>query len=61
VDNGPVTSRADNLYEAGAGLVWEFAPRWTLRPEILYIHDDSNVFVHNYSSTEAWVNVRFRF
>jgi hypothetical protein len=47
------TSRADSLHEAGAGPVWEFAPRWTLRPEILYIYDDGNVFVHNYGSTEV--------
>lgn len=53
--------RKDNLYEVGAGLVWEFAPGWTLRPEILYIRDQSNATAFNYSSTEAWLNIRTDF
>lgn len=51
-------SREDNLYEGGAGLVWAFAQTWTLRPELLYIRDQSNVVAFNYSSTEVWLNVR---
>jgi len=54
-------TRKDNLYEVGAGLVWEFARGWTLRPEILYIRDQSNATAFNYSSTEAWLNVRTDF
>jgi tetratricopeptide (TPR) repeat protein len=54
----PNLSRKDNMYEFGGGLVWEFAKGWSLRPEILYILDDSNVFSNNYSSTEVWVSVR---
>jgi tetratricopeptide (TPR) repeat protein len=61
VDNAPVSSRKDDLYEVGAGLVWDFAPGWSLRPEILYIKDDSNEFFENYSSTEMWVNLRRSF
>lgn len=53
--------RKDNLYEVGAGLVWEFSPGWTLRPEILYIRDQSNATAYNYSSTEAWLNIRTDF
>ena len=51
-------SREDNLYEGGIGLVWAFAGTWSLRPELLYIRDQSNVVALNYSSTEAWLNVR---
>ena len=51
-------SREDNLYEGGAGLIWAFADTWTLRPELLYIRDQSNVVALNYSSTEVWLNVR---
>jgi tetratricopeptide (TPR) repeat protein len=50
--------REDDLYEAGAGLTWEFAKSWSLNPEILYIRDDSNILVNNYSSTEIWFTVR---
>jgi hypothetical protein len=42
-------------------VVWEFARNWTLRPEILYIRDQSNAIAFNYSSTEVWLNVRYGF
>ncbi|MGO4394489.1 tetratricopeptide repeat protein [Variovorax sp. M-6] len=58
LDNSVVLRRKDNLYEVGAYLVWEFAPSWTLRPELLWIRDQSNSVGFNYSSTEFWLNVR---
>ncbi|HEY0503420.1 MAG TPA: tetratricopeptide repeat protein [Lysobacter sp.] len=58
LDESVILRREDNLYEGGAGLVWEFAPSWSLRPELLYIRDQSNVVAFNYSSTEVWLNVR---
>lgn len=51
-------TRADDLFEFGGGLVYRFADGWTLRPEILYIRDESNTLWGNYSSTEVWVAVR---
>jgi hypothetical protein len=57
-DEANINTRNDNLYEVGGGLVWEFAERWTLNPEILYIRDQSNVLGANYSSTEVWATVR---
>jgi tetratricopeptide (TPR) repeat protein len=56
-----VKTRADDLFEFGGGLIYRFAPDWTLRPEILYILDDSNTLWGNYSSTEFWVSVRRAF
>lgn len=50
--------RRDNLYEVGGGLTWEFAPTWTLNPEVLYIRDESNFLSPNYSSTEVWITLR---
>jgi len=61
VDQSVNLTRKDNLYEVGAGLVWDFAPGWSLRPEILYIRDQSNATAFNYSSTEAWINIRTDF
>lgn len=58
LDESVILRRQDNLYEGGAGLIWAFADGWSLRPELLYIRDQSNVVGFNYSSTEAWVNVR---
>lgn len=53
-----VGEREDDLYEAGAGLTWEFADSWSLNPEVLYIYDDSNILAEEYSSTEIWFTVR---
>ena len=53
-----ITTRNDNLYEAGAGLTWEFARGWSFNPEILYIRDQSNILAVNYSSTEIWITLR---
>jgi tetratricopeptide (TPR) repeat protein len=54
-------TRNDNLYEVGGGLIWQFAPHWSLNPEVLWIRDDSNVVAFDYSSIEAWFTVRFDF
>lgn len=56
-----VKTRADDLFEFGGGLIYRFADGWTLRPEILYILDDSNTLWGNYSSTEYVVSVRRTF
>lgn len=61
VDQSVGLTRQDNLYEVGAGLVWTFMPGWSLRPEILYIRDQSNAVAFNYSATEAWINLRVDF
>ena len=38
-----IATRNDNLYEVGGGLTWQFAPKWSLNPEVLYIRDQSNI------------------
>ena len=53
-----IAARNDNLYEIGGGLTWQFAPSWSLNPEILYILDKSNILAANYSSTEIWITLR---
>ena len=53
-----IGTRNDNLYEVGGGLTWQFAPTWSLNPEILYIRDQSNILANNYSSTEIWITLR---
>ena len=53
-----IGTRNDNLYEVGSGLTWQFAPKWSLNPEILYIRDSSNILANNYSSTEIWITLR---
>jgi len=54
-------TRADDLFEFGGGLIYRLVDGWTLRPEILYVRDESNALWGNYSSTEVWVAVRRAF
>jgi hypothetical protein len=56
-----IGTRNDNLYEVGGGLTWQFAPNWSLNPEILYIRDSSNILAAQYSSTEIWITLRWDF
>jgi hypothetical protein len=56
-----VVTRADDLYELGGGLTWEFGDGWSLNPEILYVEDNSNILAVNYSSTEIWLTLRYDF
>jgi tetratricopeptide (TPR) repeat protein len=56
-----IGTRNDNLYEVGGGLTWQFAPSWSLNPEILYIRDSSNILAAKYSSTEIWITLRLDF
>lgn len=56
-----IGTRNDNLYEVGGGLTWQFAPSWSLNPEVLYVRDHSNILAANYSSTEIWVTLRLDF
>jgi tetratricopeptide (TPR) repeat protein len=53
--------RNDDLYYAGAGLVWQLGSGWSLRPELLYEYEDSNLDALTYSGTEIWVDIRKRF
>jgi hypothetical protein len=46
---------------AGGGLIWSFAPGWTLRPAFEYDWENSNIPALAYSKTEVWVTVRKSF
>jgi hypothetical protein len=54
-------TRTDDLVYVGGGLVWRFAPGWSLRPTIEYDWEGSNIPALEYSKTEVWVTVRKSF
>jgi len=54
-------TRSDDIYELDAGPTWTVAPGWSLRPQVLYLRDESNSLWGIYSSTEAWLMVRKSF
>jgi hypothetical protein len=53
--------RNDDLWYVGGGLVWRFAPGWSLRPTFEYDWEDSNIPALTYSKTEVWLTVRKSF
>ena len=53
--------RNDDLWYVGGGLVWQFAPGWTLRPTFEYDWEDSNIPALTYSKTEFWLTARKSF
>ena len=53
--------RNDDLWNFGGGLVWGFAPGWSLRPTFEYNWEDSSIAELAYSSTELWLTVRKSF
>jgi tetratricopeptide (TPR) repeat protein len=54
-------ARNDDLWYVGGGLVWRFAPGWSLRPTFEYDYEDSNLPALTYSKTEFWLTVRKSF
>lgn len=60
-DEDLLVQRSDDLVYAGGGLLWSFAPGWTLRPAIEYDWENSNIPALAYSKTEVWVTVRKSF
>jgi hypothetical protein len=50
--------RSDDLVYVGGGLVWRFAPGWSLRPTFEYDWEGSNIPALEYSKTEFWLTVR---
>lgn len=60
-DVGTIGTRNDNLYEAGGGVLWGFAPHWEAGPSLLHVRDTSNILGVNYSFTEFSLVLRREF
>jgi tetratricopeptide (TPR) repeat protein len=55
------TKRRDDLYDVTAGLTWSFAKGWSLRPQVVYYKNKSNLTLFEYDRTDASVNLRTDF
>ena len=51
-------TRRDRLRDLSAGLAWEFARGWSLRPQITRTRNRSNVPLNDYRRTETSITVR---
>ncbi len=48
-------------YELAAGLAYSLARGWSVRPELLYLRDEGDALLSDYSATEIWITVRKSF
>jgi hypothetical protein len=52
------TQRADTVYEASASAVWRCAPAWSVKPQLSWLRNSSNLSVNDYERVEAAVVLR---
>jgi hypothetical protein len=50
--------RRDTLYDMALGITWTLAPGWSLRPQLVYIKNDSNLAIFEYEKTDVSINLR---
>ncbi len=50
--------RKDTLYDMALGITWTFAQGWSLRPQVVYIKNDSNLAIFEYEKTDVSINLR---
>lgn len=56
-----LTTREDWLYDAAVGLSWRVKDSWSVRPQVSYSKNDSNISIYEYKRTDASVTVRWDF
>jgi FimV-like protein len=53
-----LVDRVDTLYDASIGLTWQFMRDWSLRPQLQYTHNASNVELYDFDRTDVSINLR---
>lgn len=53
--------RAERQYDFAAGAIWRFAKDWSLRPQIAYTRNKSNVVLYDYGRVDASLTLRLEF
>ncbi|MGP1678306.1 MAG: surface lipoprotein assembly modifier [Burkholderiales bacterium] len=51
-------TRDDKQYDANVGLNWHFDKAWTLRPQISYMRNDSNIVIYEFDRTDISITIR---
>ncbi len=51
----------DKTAEASLGATWRFAQRWSLRPQVSYIRNQSNIALYEFSKTDISIAIRREF
>lgn len=56
-----LTKRLDHQYDLAAGMSWQFAEGWSLRPQLAYTRNNTNIAIYKYDRTDLSVAVRWDF
>lgn len=51
-------TRDDTFYDLTLGVSWNFAKGWSLRPQVLYLKNQSNLPLYEYDRTDVSLNLR---
>lgn len=53
-----LTTRRDVLYDATAGFNWHWNQNWTVRPQLTWTHNQSNIAIYGYDRINASISLR---
>lgn len=51
-------TRSDQQLDATLGAIWKFADVWSLRPQVFFIRNNSNIAIYTYQRTDVSVTLR---
>jgi len=51
-------TRDDKQYDANLGINWHYDKLWTVRPQISYIRNNSNIVIYKFDRTDVSVTIR---
>ena len=51
-------TRDDKQYDASLGINWHYDKLWTVRPQIAYLRNDSNIVIYQFDRTDVSVMLR---
>ncbi|MBE0625014.1 MAG: DUF560 domain-containing protein [Burkholderiales bacterium] len=50
--------RDDNQYDANIGVNWHYDKLWTIRPQVSYIRNNSNIVLYQFDRTDISISIR---
>lgn len=50
--------RSDRQYDASIGINWRLAKDWTLRPQVSYLRNNSNIVIYEHNRTDVSITIR---
>ncbi len=53
-----LVTRSDRQYDAGFGFNWRLAPDWSLRPQLSYTRNSSNIELYDYNRYDLSITLR---